>query len=74
RFPVVDLVVDEVAAVARGQFVRPLAGFEPGAERYRLRTGDGVLAAIATDAGGGRLAPDKVLIEPGPPLVGARSS
>ncbi len=74
RFPVVDLTTDEIAAVARGQFVRPVAGFEPGAERYRLRTADGVLAAIATDAGSGRLAPDKVLIEPEAALVEARSS
>ena len=64
RFPVVELTSDETAAVARGQFVHVSAGFTPGAERYRLRTADGVLAAIATDAGGGRLAPDKVLIEP----------
>lgn len=64
RFPNVTLTADETAAVARGQFVRPAAGFAPGAERYRLRSADGVLAAIATDAGSGRLAPDKVLIEP----------
>ena len=64
RFPIIDLTADETAAVARGQYVRPAAGFEPGAERYRLRRADGTLAAIATDAGGGRLAPDKVLVAP----------
>ena len=62
RFPEVVLDVDEVAAVSRGQFVRAAAGFDPGAERYRLRARDGRLVAIATDAGEGRLAPDKVLI------------
>jgi len=62
RFPGVGLTAAEVAAVARGQFVRPEAGFTAGAERYRLFTPGGVLAAIATDAGTGRLAPDKVLV------------
>lgn len=62
RFPDVVLSPAEVAAVARGQFVRPAAGFAPGAERYRLRAPSGALAAIATDAGAGRLAPDKVLV------------
>lgn len=62
RFPEIPLAGDEVAAVSRGQFVRPAAAFPVGAERYRLRAPDGTLAAIATDAGAGRLAPDKVLI------------
>ena len=62
RFPAVSLTAAEVAAVARGQFVRPEAGFAAGAERYRLFTPAGALAAIATDAGTGRLAPDKVLV------------
>ena len=62
RFPAVILTAAEVAAVARGQFVRPEAGFAAGAERYRLFTPAGALAAIATDAGTGRLAPDKVLV------------
>lgn len=65
RFPQVELTIAEVAAVSRGQFVRPEAGFEPGAERYRLRAPSGDLAAIATDAGTGRLAPDKVLVSAG---------
>jgi len=62
RFPAVSLTAAEVAAVARGQFVRPESGFTVGSERYRLFTPGGVLAAIATDAGTGRLAPDKVLV------------
>jgi tRNA pseudouridine55 synthase len=62
RFPVVSLTAAEVAAVARGQFVRPGAGFPPGAERYRLVAPSGGLVAIATEAGVGRLAPDKVLV------------
>jgi tRNA pseudouridine55 synthase len=62
RFPSVALTSAEVAAVARGQFVRPVAGFAAGAERYRLVTPSGALAAIGTDAGTGRLAPDKVLV------------
>jgi tRNA pseudouridine55 synthase len=62
RFPAVALTAAEVAAVARGQFVRPEAGFPAGAERYRLVTPHGALAAIATDAGAGRLAPEKVLV------------
>ncbi len=62
RFPSVSLTASEVAAVSRGQFVRPEAGFSVGAERYRLVAPSGALAAIATDAGTGRLAPDKVLV------------
>ena len=62
RFPAVSLTAAEVAAVARGQFLRPESGFAAGAERYRLFTPAGALAAIATDAGTGRLAPDKVLV------------
>ena len=65
RFPDVPLTIAEVAAVSRGQFVRPEAGFAAGAERYRLRGPSGELAAIATDAGTGRLAPDKVLVSAG---------
>ncbi len=62
RFPDIALTPAEVAAVARGQYIRPEAGFAAGAERYRLRAPSGALAAIATDAGSGRLAPDKVLV------------
>lgn len=62
RFQAVALTSAEVAAVARGQFVRPEAGFASGAERYRLLAPSGALVAIGTDAGRGRLAPDKVLV------------
>lgn len=65
RFPTVLLSSEEVTAVSRGQFVRPDAGYAPGADRYRLRAPTGDLVAIATDAGAGRLAPDKVLIAAG---------
>jgi tRNA pseudouridine55 synthase len=71
RFPDVPLDSAEVEAVARGQFVRPAAGFEPGAEHYRLRAPDGRLAAIAIEAPGGRLAPDKVLVAPAGSVVPA---
>jgi tRNA pseudouridine55 synthase len=63
-FPVVTLTDDETAAVARGQFVRPVAGLPAvAAERYRLRDATGRLVAIAS-ADGGRLAPDKVFVAP----------
>jgi tRNA pseudouridine55 synthase len=71
RFPEVTLTVAELAAVSRGQFVKPAAGFAPSAERYRLRSEAGELVAIATDAGGGRLAPDKVLIGTTTPVAAA---
>lgn len=71
RFPVVDLTSDEVAAVARGQFVRPGAGIPVGADHYRLRAPDGTLAAIAIPSSNGRLAPDKVLV---PADAGSRAS
>ncbi len=64
RFPDVALSPQELEAVARGQFIRPAAGFEPGAEHYRLRAPDGALAAVAIEAPHGRLAPDKVLVTP----------
>jgi tRNA pseudouridine55 synthase len=64
RFPEVALSADEVDAVARGQFIRPSAGFAPGADRYRLRARDGILVALAIPIDGGRLAPDKVLVSP----------
>ena len=64
RFPEVILTAPELDAVARGQFIRPAVGFEPGAERYRLRAPDGALAALAIEAPHGRLAPDKVLVTP----------
>jgi tRNA pseudouridine55 synthase len=69
RFPEIALTPAEIEAVARGQFIRPEAGFEPGAERYRLRGPDGALAALAIEAPGGRLAPDKVLVAPADTVV-----
>ena len=62
-FPSIDLTDVELTAVARGQFVRPVAGIPGHAEHYRLRAPDGRLAAIAT-ADGTRLAPDKVFVSP----------
>lgn len=62
-FPTVTLKPDEVAAIARGQFVRPAAGLPAPSEHYRLRDDAGTLVAIAT-ASGGRLAPDKVFVAP----------
>ena len=61
--PIVTLTEPEVAAVARGQYVRPAEGVPPGAEHYRLRGPNGDLVAIAS-ATAGRLAPDKVLVAP----------
>lgn len=62
RFPEIVLTAAEAAAVARGQWIRPAAEVPVGAERYRLRSPDGALAAIANEDGAGRLAPDKVLL------------
>jgi len=64
-FPVVTLTPDEVAAVARGQFIRPAGGLPGPAEQYRLTDPGGNLVAIAS-AAAGRLAPDKVFIAPTP--------
>jgi tRNA pseudouridine55 synthase len=63
-FPKVQLTEVEVAAIARGQFVRPEAGIPAPAERYRLFGGDALVAIAA--AKGDRLAPDKVFIDAGP--------
>jgi hypothetical protein len=60
---VVALTAEEVAAVARGQFVRPSGGVSGPADHYRLQDEAGSLVAIAT-ATGGRLAPDKVFVAP----------
>ena len=61
--PVVRLTGEELAAVARGQFVRPAAGVPGGADHYRLVGPDGALVAIASGSAG-RLAPDKVFVAP----------
>ena len=73
RFPRVVLSDVEVAAVGRGQFVRPVAGLP--------RTGSPDERLIAVDAQGrpvavagvrdGRLAPDKVLVEAAATVVAA---
>lgn len=63
--PVVALTDLEVAAIAKGQFVRPAGGLPVTAEHYRLRDPRGALVAIAT-ASAGRLAPDKVFVTPDP--------
>ena len=62
-FPVVTLSMDELAAVAKGQFIRPAGGLPEPAEHYRLVGPDGTLVAIAA-AAAGRLAPDKVFVAP----------
>jgi tRNA pseudouridine55 synthase len=62
RFPSVDLTGAEVAAVSRGQAIRPESGFPAEGGTYRLRAPGGALVALATDAGSGRLTPDKVLV------------
>jgi tRNA pseudouridine55 synthase len=62
RFPVVELSAAEVDAVAKGQYVKPAAGIPTAADDYRLVGPDGRLVAIGVAAGGGRLAPDKVLV------------
>jgi tRNA pseudouridine55 synthase len=71
RFPSIDLTPAEVAAVARGQFVRPATEVPTGHDHYRLRGPDGSLVAIAIPAGPGRLAPDKVLVAAESPAVAA---
>ncbi len=65
--PAMTLSADEVAAVARGQFVRPRAPIgAPNGSVMRLRDASGGLVAIGVVVGG-RLAPDKVLVDaPGP--------
>lgn len=62
-FPVVTLTPDELAAVAKGQFIRPAGGLPGPADHYRLVGPDGTLVAIASGAAG-RLAPDKVFVAP----------
>ena len=68
RFPRVVLTEAEIVAVGRGQFVRPAAGIpvsdDPG-DRLILTAADGRVIAVAT-VRDGRVAPDKVLIDPPP--------
>ncbi len=66
RFPRVVLTTTEIAAVGRGQFVRPSAGLpELGSADARLIAvdDDGRPVAIG-EIREGRLAPDKVLVDP----------
>ncbi len=72
-FPSIELTETELTAVARGQYVRPVAGIPSPAAHYRLRSPDGRLAAIAT-ADGTRLAPDKVFVSPAVPGSTAAAS
>ncbi|HET9522517.1 MAG TPA: tRNA pseudouridine(55) synthase TruB [Candidatus Limnocylindrales bacterium] len=62
----------EVEALSRGQFIRPssLASDAPGDGPIRVRDGAGRLVAIVT-LRDGRLAPDKVLVDPHRPEVTA---
>jgi tRNA pseudouridine55 synthase len=69
RFPRVDLDEHEVDSVAQGQYVKPAGGIPGHADHYRLIDPSGRLVAIAIPAGGGRLAPDKVLVSSGERLV-----
>ena len=63
-FPIVEIPADDVAAVARGQMIRPPAPLNGGeAARYRVVAPDGSLVAIAA-VRAGRLAPDKVFVDP----------
>lgn len=61
--PIVSLTESEVAAVAKGQYVRPADGMPHEAQHYRLRAPGGELVAIAS-ASAGMLAPDKVFVPP----------
>jgi len=73
RFARVELDEGEVDAVAKGQYVKPAAGIPGRGDHYRLVDPSGRLVAIAIPAGGGRLAPDKVLVSAAerPASVGA---
>lgn len=71
--PVVVLTDVEVAAIAKGQYVRPSAGLPADAEHYRLRGPRGDLVAIAT-VSAGRLAPAKVFVDPGTTALAATTA
>ena len=68
--PNIVLTNPEVAAIAKGQYVRPASGIPAAADHYRLRSPDGALVGIA-GAAGGRLAPNKVFVAPAGPKVDA---
>ena len=64
RFPVVDIPAGDIPALARGQLIRPPRPLpDEGDEYYRLTGPSGQLVAIAT-LRNGRLAPDKVFVDP----------
>jgi tRNA pseudouridine55 synthase len=65
RFARIELDAREVDAVVKGQYIRPTAGIPLDGDHYRLVDGTGQLVAIGIPAGGGRIAPDKVLLAPG---------
>jgi tRNA pseudouridine55 synthase len=63
RFPRIQLTEPEIAAIARGQFVRPAAASVAFAERVIATDADDRPVAIGSLLDG-RLAPDKVLVDP----------
>ncbi len=63
-FQIVQIPAADVAAVARGQMIRPPAPLsDDETARYRVLAPDGTLVAIAA-VRAGRLAPDKVFVDP----------
>jgi tRNA pseudouridine55 synthase len=63
RFLVVEVPESDVAAIARGQLVRPPGPLPDDDTRYRLVDPAGRLIAVASMKSG-RLAPDKVFVDP----------
>jgi tRNA pseudouridine55 synthase len=64
RFPVVEVPEADVSAIARGQLIRPPGPLPDGEDtRYRLADAGGRLIAVAVMRTG-RLAPDKVFVDP----------
>ena len=63
RFPVVEVPESDVAAITRGQLVRPPRPLADDDTRYRLTDPAGRLIAVAM-VRNGRLAPEKVFVDP----------
>jgi tRNA pseudouridine55 synthase len=65
RLPRIQLTEGEVAAVARGQFVRPAAGSPPAAsaDARLIAVDEGGRIVAVVGVRDGRLAPDKVLVD-----------
>ena len=64
RFPVVEVPESDVSSIARGQLVRPPGPLPDGDDtRFRLTDPAGRLIAVAV-VRNGRLAPDKVFVDP----------